>query len=299
MSSTATPAMTDKTHSAELEIHIGAEIRNIGIPPRPTILTRIHSEMGKDEPDFRMLADIISSDVALSAGIMKVANSPFFAFSKKVRSVPEALLVLGLKVTVQTIAGIELKKTFPNVPSLERFWDSAARTAHLCSWLAHRLQDRMRTRPDDAYTFGLFRDCGIPVLMIPFPEYAAILKRANNAKESNFTAIEDEALSINHALVGAELAEDWLLPEEISQAILHHHDVAALAADAPSALPKGAPELIAIAHVVEYLIQQTMGWNKTEEWPKFGARSLEVLCIEEAELAELATASVEVANTAI
>lgn len=289
----------DQAHGVELEIRIGSEIRNIGIPPRPEILTRIHQEMLKDEPDFRLLADTIGSDVGLAAGVMKVANSPYFGFSKKVRSVPEALLVLGLKVTVQTIAGIELKKTFRHVPSLERFWDTAARSAHLCAWLAQRLQDRTRVRADDAYTFGLFRDCGIPVLMIPFPEYVAILQRANHETTRSFTAIEDESLSLNHALVGTELAKDWLLPEDICQAIRHHHQTDALEGKLATLLPTGTPELIALAQIVEHLIQKNTGGNKTEEWGKLGAPSMSLLGIDAAALPELEQDSRAALTTAV
>lgn len=297
---TTTPLpAAEKAQAAELETHIGAQIRNIGIPPRPLILTRIHNEMLKDEPDFRLLADIIGSDVGLSAGVMKVANSPYFGFGKKVRSVPEALLVLGLKVTVQTIAGIELRKTFKHVPSLERFWDSAARSALLCAWLVQQLQDRLRLRADDAYTFGLFRDCGIPVLMIPFPEYAGILKRANAETTRSFTAIEDEVLSLNHAQVGAELGADWLMPEDICQAIRHHHEIGALrdALDPPP--PRAAVELIAIAHVAEHLIQKITGWNKTEEWGKLGAASMDLLGVNDEDMAQLELDAGAVANQSI
>lgn len=275
-------------HEGELQLRIGNEIRNIGIPPRPVILTRIHNEMLKEEPDFRLLADIIGSDVGLAASIIKVSNSPYFGFGKKVRSVPEALLVLGLKVTVHTIAGFELKKAFGHVPNLERFWDSAARSAHLCAWLTHNLQDRIGIRPDDAYTLGLFRDCGIPVLMIPFPEYAGILKRANQEAVRLFTAVEDELLSVNHVLIGSELAEDWLLPEDICQAIRHHHEVAALEGTLEQPLLPGAAEMIAVAQVVEYLIQlHNNDWNQTQEWHKLGPASLRLLGIDADELKRL------------
>ena len=68
-----------------LEEHIIIAIRDIGIPPRPTVLSEIESEMAKDEPDFTHLAKIISADVALSAGLLKTVNSPYYGLDKKVR----------------------------------------------------------------------------------------------------------------------------------------------------------------------------------------------------------------------
>jgi HD-like signal output (HDOD) protein len=116
------------------------EMRDIGIPPRPAILSEIDREMEKDEPDFGALAKLIGSDVALAAGLIKTTNSPFFGFNKKVRTVHEAMLVLGLKVVIRTIAGLALKNLFPYVPSLERFWDASANTAQASGWLAQRLK---------------------------------------------------------------------------------------------------------------------------------------------------------------
>ena len=275
----------------DIEKRMRVEVKDIGIPPRPGILEAIDREMAKEDPDFHHLADLISSDVALAAGLIKTTNSPYFGFSRKVRSVQEALLVLGLKVIVRTVAGLALQKAFPHVPSLERFWDASATTARVAGWLAQRLKDRCGVRADDAYTFALFRDCGVPVLMIPFPEYPSVLKQANEAKEQSFTDIEDDVLSINHAIVGAELAENWLLPEDIHQAIRHHHDRAALEGELPGSGMATSQRLIALAQLAEYLIQTQTGRNQTREWEKLGTDCLRLLHLEESELASLVSDS--------
>lgn len=283
------PAPTAAPADANFESRLHTEIRNIGIPPRPVILDKVDAEMCKDEPDFKHLAEIIGSDVGLAASIIKVANSPFFGFGKQARSVAEALLVLGLKTVVHTIAGHALQNTFPRVPSLERFWDSAARTARVSGWLAQRLRGRVHVRPEEAYTYGLFRDCGIPVLMIPFPEYPQILARANAETTLPFTEVEDRLLSINHAVVGAELVEDWRLPEEIQLAIRHHHDAAMLAEPAVERQRQTMRQLVAVAQVAEFLIQTNTGLSHTQEWGKLGAACLGLLDIGADELAALQT----------
>lgn len=281
-----TPASTGSAAGTDIEAKMRAEVRNIGIPPRPAMLDEINREMKKDEPDFKRLADIIGSDVGMAASIMKTANSPFFGFGKKMRSVPEALLVLGLKVVVRTVAGLALQKTFPHIPSLARFWDASACTARVSGWLAQNLPAPL-VRSDDAYTFGLFRDCGIPVLMIPFPEYQEVLKTANDEAILGFTEVEDRLLSINHAIVGAELAEDWLLPDEIHLAIRYHHDAAALGGEGETALSLSSRRLIAIAQTAEHLIQKQTGRSKTCEWNKLGAACLALLELSDADLERL------------
>jgi HD-like signal output (HDOD) protein len=288
----------NEANSNEISIRIGSEIRNIGIPPRPEILAKVQEEMAKDEPDIQRLADIIGSDVGLAASLIKVANSPYFGTGRKVRSVPEALLVVGLKVAAQTIAGIALERTFPHVPSLERFWDSAACTARVSGWLARELGRRTQVRPDDAYTFGLFHDCGIPVLMIPFPEYRDILVQANKDAERSFTDIEDEQLSINHAHVGAELAEDWRLPEETCAAIRHHHKLAAIDESSDANIDLKARQLIAVAAMAQHLIHRNTGKSHSQEWTKLGDACLTLLGVDDSELEELACAARPVVSSA-
>jgi HD-like signal output (HDOD) protein len=200
-----------------------SSLKDIGIPPRPAILERISSEMLKDEPDFKRLANIIGADVSLAAGLIKTANSPFFGTRGRVRSVNEALVMLGLDVASRAIAGIILRKVFPASLHLERFWDASARIARLSGWLAKQV-GRNKLRQDDAYTFGLFRDCGIPVLLMRFPGYGRVLAAANAEERQGFTAIEDAQLPTNHAMVGCLLAQSWWLPEETCLAIRHHHD---------------------------------------------------------------------------
>lgn len=192
-------------------------------------------------------------------------------------SVGDALLVLGLKTIIQTIAGIALQKMFPRIPSLDRFWDSAARTAQLSAWLTTQLPKGHGVRADDAYTFGLFRDCGIPVLMIPFPEYIDTLRRANEEMVLPFTTVEEESLSISHTTIGAMLAKDWRLADAIVAAIQHHHNLAYLECQQLPAAIGYDMRIIAIAQLAEHLIQRVTGLNQTLEWSKLGKACLTLL----------------------
>lgn len=284
------PTLTPK-HDPLLE----RTLLDIGIPPCPEILIRIMVEMNKEEPDYHRLSNIISADVALSAGLIKTTNSPFFVRSQRVRSVYDALTVLGLRVASHTIAGIILRNIFPSTPSMVRFWDSSARTARLCAWLAHKLDIRGFI-PQDAYTFGLFHDCGIPVLMGHFSGYKEVLAQANHDSLNEFTASEDAHLKTNHAIVGNALARSWWLPEDMCLAILHHHSMTALAPN--STLPQSIRQFIAITQFAEHFSQQQLGLDITQEWPKFSAESLKTLQIDEDDLEFLYTEAAQIVATA-
>lgn len=254
-------------------------LRDIGIPPCPAILDRIVREMRKEAPDFRHVANIINTDVALGASLIKTANSPFFGFRSRVRSVNEALMVLGLTIASKAIAGIILRRAFPITPALERFWDSSMRIARLSGWLAQDVASK--TVPsDDSYTYALFRDCGIPVLFNRFPAYEAIVREANNETIKSFTEVEETHLPTNHAMVGCLLAQSWWLSEETCLAIRHHHDLQVIETLAISS-PLASRYHIAIAQLAEFFLQRHTGLSHTCEWPKLGAACLKLLEIDE------------------
>lgn len=277
----------DTQNNNSLEENIGIAIRDIGIPPRPTVLNEIDSEMRKDEPDFTHLAKVISADVALSAALLRTTNSPFFGLDKKVRSVPEALLLLGLNLTIRTIAGISLRKTFERAPHMERFWDESGTTARVSGWLAKRLRKCCWVRPEDAYTFGLFHDCGIPVIMSPFPQYRSVLAQANAERTERFTDIENRLIGTSHADMGAMLAESWSLPPEIVEAIRYHHHLDLLVGGKLPNVSTMSIPLIAIVQLAEHLIYKRTGSGNTFEWDKIAEIAMRVLSIDEIKINEL------------
>jgi HD-like signal output (HDOD) protein len=243
-------------------------VKDIGIPPRPVILDRIVAEMSKDNPNFAHLAKLISADVSLAAGLIKTVNSPYFGFRSRVRSVDEALMVLGLDVTSRAIAVICLRNSFPITPTLERFWENSAQIAALSGWLAQTLRLH-RLRAADAYTYGLFRDVGIPIMLRRFPDYRSALAEANNEATRSFAEIEHLYFPVDHAVVGFVLAKDWWLPEEVSLAIRNHHELP-VPGQPHLSLPEISRYLIAAGQTAEHILQEVTGCPRQ--------RGIEPLC---------------------
>lgn len=262
----------DAVHDA-LESQLLASIRQNGIPPRPQILERVTAEMHRDEPNLRALSHIISADVSLSGSLLKIANSPFYGYRTKARTVQEALAMLGLATTATTIAGIVLRNVLPPMPKLERFWDASARVAQISGLLVQELGIRDGVRPEDAYTFSLFRDCGIPIMMRKFPDFFETLALANAETERAFTEVEEARHSTSHAVVGCLLGQSWWLAENTCLAIRHHHDFITARAGG-GALPANSRRLIALAQLAEKLMQDMTGLSHCCEWPKMGEACL-------------------------
>ena len=282
---------------AAVETALEKNLRAIDIPPRPLIIDRIRSEMLQDEPCFRRVGQLINADVGLAAGLIRTASSPSFGLRARVRSVADALMLLGLDVTSRAVAAISLRRAFPNSGHYVRFWDASARIAALSGWLAQEV-GLPGLHAADAYTFGLFRDCGIVILLRRLPGYQQTLARANVDAKRSFTAVEQADCPTDHAAIGALMAVDWWLPDEMCQAIRHHHERSALA-PAASELPRVSRLLIAVSQTAEHLLQELRGASRTQEWVKLGDACLPLLGLDEDGLRSLhagATAIIDAAE---
>lgn len=261
-------------------------LKENGIPPRPRILEVISKELQKEMPDFRLLERAVLSDVAIAGGIIKTVNSPFFGLQRRVRTALEALEVMGLRMAGQIIACIALKSVFPD-QRLLRFWDASVKIAEISSWLV-TVNRWPGIKAEDAYTFGLFRDCGVAVLMQRLPNYGDVLRRANEDATRPFTEVEEDEIPVSHAHVGAMLTQSWWLPLDITEGIRHHHDVKAISpAGSLSPIPLRSAFLIAVSQVAECLFQQATGLCHTREWEKLGGACMDRLSLDDQRMSEL------------
>ena len=267
-------------------------IKDIGIPPRPVIMDRVVAEMRKEDPNFTHLGQIIAADVSLSASLMKTVNSPYFGLRSKVNSVGRALTILGLDVASRAIAVACLRASFPVTPLLERFWNASAQVAALSGWLASNNRKNMLPA-DVAYTFGLFRDIGIAILLRRHSRYVLTLDSANHECERSFTDIEQRDFQTDHARVGYVLAMNWCLPEEICLGIRSHHDLQAID-HAESKIPLASQYLIATSQTAEYILQCLTGLSGTSEWQKLGPACMRILGLSEDELPALCEAGADI-----
>lgn len=237
---------------ADIEGEAERIAKELDIPPCPAILTRFDQEFQALQPDLRKLAALVSSDIGLSAIVLKTVNSPFYGLARKVTSVEQALAVLGLRSCANLVSGLLLRRAFPagSNSTLERFWDRTTRIAGLAAATAARLKGVNR---QEAHTFVLFRDCGMLVMLRRFPEYVGIMEAAAQTPGAQLVRGEDTRFRFNHARVACALARSWSLAEPLCRAILYHHAFDARATTPISALDAESAdqELIAFGHLAE------------------------------------------------
>ncbi|RTL29990.1 MAG: HDOD domain-containing protein [Burkholderiales bacterium] len=253
-------------------------LKDISIPPRPSSLVDLKLELERDEPRMAQLVAIVNSDVAMSAALLKLANSPWLGMSRRIATVPEAFQILGYKRCEHILTEIALRKVLPtNGPALFRFWDVSSKRSQAMGLLARRVG----LDADTAQTMGLFADVGIPLLALRFaqPSYIDTLDEANRS-EQPFTNVEQDRHGTDHTVIGALLARSWGLDPDVASAVRLHHDYEYLDEKQPGRVH----ELIALCLVVEHIIQRFQGLNAHAEWSKGGQQSLKTLSVSQADL---------------
>jgi HD-like signal output (HDOD) protein len=241
-------------------------VKDLAIPPRPEIVSLLFEEMSRDEPDLRRITGRIAADVGLSAAMLKVANSPAIGLTRKARSIAQAVDVLGMRNVASIATGLAIRHALgagDKSSDMLRFWDTAEKSAVICARLARRLRG---IPGDEAYTFGLFHDCGIPLLMRQHPRYKETLARANRSGDRSFCAIEEEDIGTHHGAVGYFLARSWQLSDVVCKAVLWHHDLEMF--DDPQ-MPDAVRNFIGIGHIAEHVQHLSMRSTVDIEWAKF------------------------------
>lgn len=265
------------------EEEVSQVLANITIPPCPKVVAALVQEARADDPDFGKLDKLLSGDVGLAAAVLKTANSPYYGLNKKVQSVKQALAVLGLRTVSNIVTMLALQKAFSDTGvALDRFWERTNYHAIACGRLARSLR---AVPAEGAYTFGLFNDCGIPILVQRFPDYKETLKQANSA-ERPFVVIENERHNTSHTMVGSILARNWQLPETICLAIREHHSMELLY-DQTAEASGDIGALRAISLVADYLVNAFTQRPPEAEWTLHGGQAMSFLGMDDAELGEI------------
>jgi HD-like signal output (HDOD) protein len=194
------------------------------LPPIPSSVAdvlRIANDPCSSSVDAERIVD---RDAALTAKVLRVANSAAYGFRRRVESVREAVAMLGMRTLRETSAAMAVSALFGREDSglldVKQLW-------------AHSLASSLWTRQillkggfwdiDVTITAALLHDFGILVLARYYPEAYAETLQVAQSEGLPLHAAEERILGTSHARVAGALCAKWNLPVSITQLISHHH----------------------------------------------------------------------------
>ncbi|HUW00204.1 MAG TPA: HDOD domain-containing protein [Gallionella sp.] len=199
------------------------------LPAMPIIARKLLGlKLDTDQDEQQMLL-LIAQDPLISARIIGLANSPLFGSSRKISTVKDASLLLGLKRVKSVATGLALLAQVNkpvgrlNIPAL---WEHNMGVAFAMLAIVSAMPAKMRINDDLTFLAGMLHDVGYSVLAHLDVERSDELQ-TRMVTEPNRLAVELEleVVGLTHDELGAELARHWDLPEEIVAAIRFHHAV--------------------------------------------------------------------------
>jgi HD-like signal output (HDOD) protein len=264
------------------EQKIAKVVAGFHVPVRPEILSKIDNLMNEEDPNIEAVANLISSDVGLSATILKIINSPLYGMNRRISEIKQAVMMLGLNTINSLVTATLLKQSFTGKASisLERFWDDANDIANAMIFIGNKVKNNIPL--EMLYTIGLFHNCGIPLLALKYTDYKEVLIEANTANE-DFIAVEEKHYRTNHAVLGYYISSSWHLPKEICYLILRHHDNSYLTSSVDSEYKIAFATLKAAENIVE----RAKRFNYAPMWQESEGLLLDILGISSVDYADL------------
>ncbi len=187
------------------------------LPTIPDVLKKLFEVIQDEESTFHDIAEVISHDPSITERVLRIANASYFGHSGKVRTLEQAVMLLGIEL----VKGIALGAVAFNVGDertrsvLRGLW------RHCCevSVIAARLTKRVS--PEDvptAFVSGLLHDIGrIALLSVEHERYLEMLSSGCSLEE------EISAFGLGHEEAGQIFLRDAKLPEELKQSVVSHH----------------------------------------------------------------------------
>jgi len=212
----------------------------------PNIYFQVDKAINHPSSSTSRIGTILSYDQALCARLLRIANSAFYGFARRIDGIEDAVRIIGTRqlhdLVLATVVLSQFKGIDSNLVSMRSFW----RHSLACS-IASRCLARLRRESNIERFFvaGLLHDIGSLAMYQLLPERAQLALERHGNGDKTLEETERAVFGCDHAAVGAALMTSWTLPPFFRDAIANHH----------SAGPRGHTPATAIVHIADLLVQ--------------------------------------------
>lgn len=189
------------------------------LPSPPAVAIQIIQLANEPEIDLDRIIHILNCDPALSSKILRLANSPLYPFSKKIESLHQALMVLGLNATISLALSFSLIKSLQTTKGRGLDYGLYWKRALVAGTVSRALGKICRVAEiEELYLAGLLQDLGMLALDLVFPDLYASHK-SPQTDHASLLSYENQVLGITHGAVGSWLLTRWNFPDRLRLAV--------------------------------------------------------------------------------
>jgi len=187
------------------------------LPTIPKVAQQLITSFSSEDVSVTEIANQLTADPALSAKLLRLANSAYFHVSRSIGTVDAALQMLGFVMVRNLVLGNSMAGAFKHVQGidLKQFWRYNLFTACSARWLAHRAD----FNADLVFTLGLMHGIGQLQMHAVMPQAVAPLNQQMGVLDAGRIALEQQVFGFDHMQVSAELARVWNFPQPLIDAL--------------------------------------------------------------------------------
>ncbi len=197
------------------------------IPAAPGVAMELSQLCREADTSVEHLVSVLKCDPSLTAKVLRMANSAYFAARHEIADLGEAIIRLGLRrVQIMSLAFCVMERTTQASDKAggfdyTYFWNHALVTGTFADVIAN---SRRISRCVEAMVAGLLQDIGVLVLQTAIPrEYRQIVKERRKSEESLHIK-ETRRLGFNHMQAGELLLRRWHIPDSVCLVAGNHHN---------------------------------------------------------------------------
>jgi len=254
----------------------------------PNIFFQISESLKNPMSSAAYVAEIISKDVALSARLLKMVNTPFYGFPSKVDTLSRAVTIVGTNQLTNLALGVSVISAFDDIPeeffTLKEFWMHSI----TCGIVARLLAGKAGVEGDEKFfVAGLLHDVGRLVMLKNHPKASTNVLRPAKVGRRALVDVERSIWGCTHAEIGGRILKAWRLPAFLEVLIHHHHDP----------MEASMPKETAIIHLADFITHGLgIGASGASLVPEINASAWKLLDISVAELSLIARQAERQAN---
>jgi putative nucleotidyltransferase with HDIG domain len=196
------------------------------LPTLPAVIPKILGLIESDRSNAADIAGAISHDPALSAKVLKVANSAYYGFSREISSLENAVPLLGFRMVRSLALSLGIIRIFPRGERTPHFTQAGLWIHSVAVGTAARaLADQFgrSSPPEQLFTIGILHDVGKLVLDQFFHDRFQQVLTAARAEGLEPHLAEREMIGLDHGEIGAMLLTRWQIPDQVANPIEAHH----------------------------------------------------------------------------
>ena len=206
------------------------------LPQFPENILLVQRLINDPKSEITAIARHISMDPALTADLLKIVNSAHYMLSKKVDSISEAVKMVGIRGIKNLLYSYGTQKILGDDSHEKKaLWEHSYKVAFYAYNLVKNFR-KDRNLLDDVYVGGILHDMGKIIFSSVHPDLLNKIRTFCFDKGLPASTFEDFAAGMNHAEIGALIAEKWNFPEAFVACIRYHHD--------PESAPKEFQDLV-------------------------------------------------------